>query len=130
MNKIRLLIVDDSVNICKTLHIILKKYNYDILTEYDSSVAVDIAIKFKPHIILSDYKMPKLNGLQFCEIVRKTDIIQNCIFIIMTDKELTDEIKEQFHDLPDGWISKNKGLKNLTNELNKWINCTADSFNY
>lgn len=130
MKKPRLLIVDDSKNLCEALSLFFKKNNYEVNYTTNTKDGYKKAIEIKPHIILSDYHMPEEDGLSFCRRIRVTPVIKNCIFLIMTNKDITDEIKDKFHDLPDSWISKFKGFGFILEEINKWVDCTFENFTY
>jgi DNA-binding response OmpR family regulator len=128
--KPRILIVDDTANICDILEFLFKKQNYDVFTAPDPVLGYEKALSIEPHVILSDYMMPKEDGLSFCHRVRNTAVIKDCIFIIMTNKDLNEQTKEKFHDLPDGWISKFKGYNTIVAEVNNWLDCTFDNLDY
>jgi len=84
-----LLIVDDEDNILKALKRELKNENYDILFAKNGKEALELLDKHKPHVILSDLKMPKMNGIQF--LVEAKKIYPDSVRIILTsysEKEL------------------------------------------
>ncbi|MBU1537454.1 response regulator, partial [Myxococcota bacterium] len=63
MKKSRILIVDDDVSILDSLRRNLV-HDYDVVTKQSGFEAVDAITRDKSFkVILSDYKMPKLNGL-------------------------------------------------------------------
>jgi CheY-like chemotaxis protein len=57
-NRKKILVVDDSVIILKTLSMKLKSQGYDVLTAEDGSVAVSTARREKPDLILLDITFP------------------------------------------------------------------------
>ncbi len=80
--KLRLLIVDDEENILHALRRTLRKEPFEIET---ASNAREAAEKFyeKPFdIVISDYKMPGINGLEFLKWVR--DNYPDTIRIVLT----------------------------------------------
>ena len=127
---LRILIVDDEINFTKCLNIIFSDNNYKAYTANDPKEGYELAQQVKPHIILSDYMMPYENGLEFCSRVRKTEIIRDCLFLIMTNKTVSQETKDKFHELLDGWITKIDGLQNILETIDKWVKLTKDSFDY
>lgn len=71
---IKVLIADDEVTIRKGLKKLLLSFDLDLVVNNDSSdgeLAIDIAKKFKPDIMLVDINMPFLNGLDFLEQIKE-----------------------------------------------------------
>ena len=84
-----LLIVDDEENIRNALKRELKDENYDIIIAKNGKGGLEILNEHKPNVILSDLKMPKMNGIQFLAEAKKK--CPDSIRIILTsysEKEL------------------------------------------
>ena len=69
-SNLRILIVDDEENITILLSRILKKTGYDVRTTTNPRDALNIARDFGPHLVISDLKMPELDGLQLLSELR------------------------------------------------------------
>ncbi|MFW6001587.1 MAG: sigma-54-dependent transcriptional regulator [Halanaerobium sp.] len=63
----KILIVDDKENISKVLKAILEAENYTVDYANDVSKAIEKAESFNADLIISDIRMPKMNGLEFYE---------------------------------------------------------------
>lgn len=61
----KILIVDDKKNICKTLSVILQKEGYDVQSADNVWDALRKTREFKPQLIISDIRMPDMDGLDF-----------------------------------------------------------------
>jgi two-component system alkaline phosphatase synthesis response regulator PhoP len=72
-DNIRILIVDDEKDIVELLSYNLVKEGYEIEVAYDGEEAIKKAKIFKPHLILLDIMMPKMNGIEVCETLREMD---------------------------------------------------------
>lgn len=87
----KLLIVDDE----ERTREFLKKYVpweeigiFDLSTAKNGQAALELALEWKPNIILCDVKMPKMDGIEFAKTYRKSD--PNCKIIFLSgfsDKE-------------------------------------------
>src|SRR2546426_3834521 len=66
----RVLLVDDDEMIVELLSLRLAAQNYEIRTAADGELAYDAAMSFKPHIIICDVVMPKVDGPTFCRRLR------------------------------------------------------------
>ncbi|HLJ76574.1 MAG TPA: response regulator [Acidobacteriaceae bacterium] len=62
--RLRVLIADDEKNIADTIRIILIKEGIDAVCVYGGEAAVEKAAEWKPDILLVDYAMPDLDGLE------------------------------------------------------------------
>jgi DNA-binding NtrC family response regulator len=65
------LLVDDEINILKVLSAILKKGGYDVTTVRTAEEGLDKAAKSPFDVIITDYRLPGLNGLQFLAALRE-----------------------------------------------------------
>ncbi len=59
------LLVDDEINILKVLSAILKKGGYDVATARTAEEGLDKAAKSPFDAVITDYRLPGINGLQF-----------------------------------------------------------------
>ena len=68
-NQTVILIAEDEVMVANVVRIILEKDGYFILTGSDGEAALSISRQYPGpiHLLLSDIKMPKLNGLELRE---------------------------------------------------------------
>lgn len=66
-----LLIVDDEPNILQALRRILRKCGYEILTATSAREGFDLLANHRVQVILSDQRMPEMNGTEFLSRVRE-----------------------------------------------------------
>lgn len=67
----RVLIVDDEKKITDALSLCLKKEGYEVSTAYDGKQALKKLKDDNPDIVILDLMMPKLNGFEVLEKIRK-----------------------------------------------------------
>ena len=82
MNNYTILLVDDEVNILNSLYRVFRKEGYEILSSDNTSDALDILRKCHIHLILSDYRMPDMDGVTFLREAMK--IMPDAIRIILS----------------------------------------------
>lgn len=58
----RILIVDDNPDAVSSLRVVLNSMGYEIQTAHDGPQALELAADFRPHAILLDIGLPKING--------------------------------------------------------------------
>lgn len=70
VQKTKLLIVDDSSNNRAAISYWLEEENYEVLHAVEGSSALKIVETFKPDIILLDYNLPGIDGIEVCQKIR------------------------------------------------------------
>ncbi len=70
-NTITILVVDDEAMIRNLLEKILAKEGYKILLAKDGQEALDIISTKKVDIVISDMKMPRMNGLDLLKALKR-----------------------------------------------------------
>jgi response regulator RpfG family c-di-GMP phosphodiesterase len=89
-NMIKLLYVDDEpINLMLFKTMLRKKYNI-ITAESGFNGLEELSLNPDIRIVISDMKMPGMNGLEFIKIAKEK--YPNVIFCILTGYEITDEI--------------------------------------
>ncbi len=80
--KSRILIVDDEVNARSALAEILREEGYAVETAADGFKALPKLDEFTPDVVLTDLKMPGLDGIQLIEKIKERDA--ECVVIVLT----------------------------------------------
>ncbi len=65
------LIVNDVPDQLHLMNALLRKAGYSVLTAEDGVEALDLARQNLPDLIISDVSMPRMNGLEFCRLLRQ-----------------------------------------------------------
>jgi DNA-binding response OmpR family regulator len=68
--KWRILVVDDDAMIVELLVLRLEAQGYEVKTAADGEDAYPAAMAFRPHLILCDIVMPRVDGPTFCRRMR------------------------------------------------------------
>ena len=90
----KVLIVDDNKENIDLIAYFLKPQDYQILTALDGVEALKIVEHDEPDIILLDIMLPKMDGFQVCERIKKDRKTQFIPIIMITAlKELKDKIR-------------------------------------
>jgi len=67
----RLLVVDDEENILKSLRRVLRSGDWEIRTALDGERALKILEQFSPEVVISDFRLPGMNGADFLAQVKQ-----------------------------------------------------------
>jgi len=82
--KNKILIVEDEKDTLFILDKLLSKNNYEVATSYNGKEALELIDKFMPEVIIADWTMPVMDGLELCDIVKKDERYKIIYFIILT----------------------------------------------
>lgn len=90
------LIVDDSKMACLTTQHSLRKMNVQAISKEDGQTAYDFLINTTqlPNIILTDYEMPNMNGMELSRLIKQNDKLKHIPIIMITSKSLETYAKE------------------------------------
>lgn len=86
-NPITILLVEDEPALVETLQYSLSRQGYQVIVATDGQVALDLARKHKPDLIVLDVMLPKLDGFEVCRILRQE---MNAPILMLTAR--TDEV--------------------------------------
>jgi len=70
VDKAKVLVVDDESDVVSALQFRLEKAGYDVLTAEHGAAALDVMRDKKVDVILADFMMPELNGLELARMVK------------------------------------------------------------
>ena len=91
---LRVLIVEDEKALAEILEYNFKKEGYAVDTASDGEIALDKIIFKAPDLIILDWMLPKLSGIEICRKVRSNKKIKNIPIIMLTARgEEEDRLK-------------------------------------
>lgn len=84
MSKQTILVVDDERDLLDLIEYNLKKEGFKVLKAENGEEGISKAKEHKPDLILLDIMMPKMDGLEAVEIMRKDDELKKTPIIFLT----------------------------------------------
>ena len=81
---IKILLVDDEPDILEIISYSLKNVGYNVYTAKNGIQAVKQAENIEPHLIILDVMMPEMDGIEACEIIRKTQKIKHTLITFLS----------------------------------------------
>jgi DNA-binding response OmpR family regulator len=67
----KILVVEDELTLQETLTYNLNRQGYEVETANDGQMALDIARRFHPDLILLDVMLPVMDGFEVCRVLRQ-----------------------------------------------------------
>jgi len=95
----KLLLADDSITIQKVVELVLAEEDFEIKSVSNGEDALNLLGSFNPDIVLADIEMPKVNGYQLCDKIKKNPATAHIPVILLAgafepiDEELAAQIK-------------------------------------
>src|SRR5690606_5970455 len=80
----KIMLVEDDKSLREIYGVRLLAEGYDIVSAGDGELALAMAIKERPDLIISDVMMPKISGFDMLDILRSTTETRNIKVIMMT----------------------------------------------
>jgi len=103
----RILVVEDDLSTQNTLSSILQKYGHDVSAVSSGEEAWTVTRQpDTPRLILLDWLMPGLSGLDLCKRIRSTDSENPFYIIMLTVKDNREDIVEGLDTGTDDYITK------------------------
>ena len=95
LNK-KVLVADDEVHIVQVVAMKLRNNGFDVITAADGAEAYKLCCEEKPDIIITDYQMPQMTGIELVEKIRSNPEVEHIPVIILTARGfvIEDEQKE------------------------------------
>lgn len=117
MNKYKVLIVDDIPENIQTLGEMIKDFDLDVKIAEGGQEAIDIIDSFTPDIILLDLMMPRVNGWDVIDHVRKKYSKNEMVIIVVSLLNNKDNIDECYELGVNDYITKPVIKARLTSSI-------------
>ncbi len=82
--KSRILIVDDEPDIVEFLSFNFEREGYSVRSASNGIEAVEVALEFKPWLIIMDLMMPEMDGIEACQIIRQKAESFDPVIVLLT----------------------------------------------
>lgn len=89
----KILFVEDEPTLQKTLSLALTQEGYDIQNALDGEIGLKLAREIKPDLILLDLILPKMDGFEVLEELKKDDDLKDIPVIVLTNLESSQDIE-------------------------------------
>ena len=83
-NEIKILVVDDEEDILEFLSYNLRAEGYDVIVADNGLLAIELAKKHEPSLIILDVQMPNMDGITTCEKIREIPSLSETVVTFLT----------------------------------------------
>ena len=103
---LRIMVVDDQASTRHFLQAILAGIGHQVAVASSGKEALSLSLEFNPQLIVTDWVMPEMDGIELCKSLRATKPGQRIYLIILTALEDEDHLIEAFEAGVDDYIVK------------------------
>ena len=93
----KVLIADDEIHIIQVVAIKLRNNGYEVVTAENGAEAYELACSEKPDVIITDFQMPVMTGLELVEKLRNNEETAQVPVMMLTARgfAIEDDVKEK-----------------------------------
>lgn len=102
----RVLVVDDDNSMRTLLKALLTQSGYEVHEAANGQQGFEKAIEVRPQIIVTDWMMPEMDGVELTRALRQTKAGRSIYILILTALEAEDKLIEAFDAGVDDFMSK------------------------
>lgn len=122
MNKKRVLIVDDEADIVESIKFTLELEGFESMEAYDGEAALAKARTGKPHLILLDVNMPKMNGYKVCRLLKFDETYKRIPIIMLTARTEEKDMQLGEQTGADEYVPKPFDMEMLVALIKRYLN--------
>lgn len=116
--KIRVLVVDDSDIILKSVKNVFEELDFEVFTSHDGLEGIEKAAELKPDLIFLDLMMPQLDGIKTLQVKKVLKDIAGIPVIVISANTARSNVMAAMEAGADRVISKPLNKEKLINEVN------------
>lgn len=111
MDKIRVLLVEDEETLSMIVKDTLEDEGFEVYIGKDGEEGLRLFYEIRPHVLIADVMMPKLDGFEMVKAIRKNDQVTPILFL--TARSALQDLLEGFELGGNDYLKKPFNLKEL-----------------
>jgi CheY-like chemotaxis protein len=113
----KVLIVDDEIHIVHVVAIKLRNNSYDVISAENGEQALKLVQEEKPDIVVTDFQMPVMNGVELIEKLRQDKTTEKIPVILLTARGFAVNDEQRQHLQISAVLSKPFSPKELLRSI-------------
>jgi diguanylate cyclase (GGDEF)-like protein len=106
MRGLRVLVIDDDASIRALLRGVLERSGHRVYEGANGRVGLEMALEIQPQMMVVDWVMPEMDGLEVTRALRKTKIGRTIYILLLTSLEDDERLIEAFENGVDDFVAK------------------------
>jgi len=106
MERKKILVVDDEIDLVDMLTIRLEANDYEVFVAHDGQDGLDKARTLKPDLIILDLMLPKVDGYKVCRMLKFDEKYKQIPIILFTARAQEADVKLGMEVGADAYLTK------------------------
>lgn len=115
--KKQILLIEDEVDMAEELALCLRCEGWKILLAFDGEEGLDKATTLRPDIILLDYLLPKMDGVEVCKALRANPGTKTIPVMMISAKTQSHDLEAAFKAGANDYFIKPYQVKDLIEKI-------------
>ncbi len=103
---IKVLVVDDDTKLRRLLAHLLTNAGYQVIEAEDGEEGLSLALQESPQIVVTDWSMPSMSGLELCRTLRRMESGRHTFILMLTAREEEERVLDAFNSGADDYVTK------------------------
>ena len=121
MAKKIVIIVEDDIYIHDLLLDVFKFEGYITFGAKNGAEALRISKEAEPDIVVLDYQLPDMNGVEVCMSMKSDPITSKTKILMISGMSQSDDIREAYEAKVDAYMTKPFGIKQLVGKVEELL---------
>jgi CheY-like chemotaxis protein len=121
----KILVADDESHILNVVSLKLRNAGFEVVTASDGQEALELAQTERPDLLITDYHMPQLSGLELCQRLKQDPLTAKIPTIMLTARGYQLEIQDTEQNGIFRMISKPFSPRQLLSTVNEVLAAAA-----
>ena len=117
----KVLIVDDEIDVLRLLENRLRGSGYEVISALDGKTCLKKAASENPDLIILDVIMPKMDGFQVCQRLKKSNKTKDIPVLLLTAKSMLDDMEKGISMGANDYVVKPYNWDSLHAKIQKFI---------
>ena len=131
----KIFIIEDEPSIIKLVQHNLEKEGFIVSSSLNGNEGLKELKKFQPHLLLLDWMLPDLSGIDICKSIRRESNLKNLPIIMLTAKGESEDKIKGLNSGADHYITKPFSFNEVLARINALLrrsepNTVADNLEY
>lgn len=102
----RVLVADDELDLADLISMQLEMHGYEVQVVFNGQEAFDTAIRTLPDLVVLDWMMPKMDGLEVLRALKADPTTANIPIVMLTAKATDSDVWEGWQAGADYYLTK------------------------
>ena len=103
---LQILVIDDDLVMRLVLKKTLQEQGYEVIVAKNGKEGIELAQKHHPALVICDWLMPEVDGLDVCAQIKQDPNLSSTFFILLTSRSAVEDKVKALDSGADDFLSK------------------------